>query len=564
MIEQAENRNHRRTIMDVPAEVLLEIFTQCLVYEFVQGSDWYSSQANPTQEFNSYEAPLLLTKVCKFWRTMALSTQHLWTVLPHLGLGHISPGGGTDELFRMYLAHSGNAPLCILITVQTDMEVNDYTAALLSPTSVNMGEPSSDSLSRLFTDHRGMFKFLTHLQLISHSWTSTLESPCLNAFKNAPLLNSVCLSRRVNLPWSQIKHFRGYIPDIRDISNTLLPCTRLETLVISTTGFTDRVDRSGTQASVFLPRLRKLCLKDQQGTLDKFLNLLDAPRLEVIEINDIHRVSPVSSALIAYAIRSDCIGLTSLRLLCHHINANELRQLSKLIPGLRELDIFLTPDALRALMFSPTESNIFFHLARLTVHNVKVHEQELIDVCRSRFCSNSNGVEGEFQAELLQYCAIFPCITKYESPRAAQRLQDMAESFQDDADFQDILNRLWLLNRGVMINMDPDSIPEVSSKDLHDLGNCFDFLETYELNHPLLLERHRFKDIMNSFSHVNTKAPSHIWARASALLAKWEPLMREYGNRDARWSLHKRDGWNILVCCPNIKGRFESKFINQD
>ncbi|KAF8882685.1 hypothetical protein BD779DRAFT_1750158 [Infundibulicybe gibba] len=512
MVELNGNHADKRhcTIIDMPVEILLKFFVLCLGVEhrISEGSDWDSSEANPLG-FNSGQAPLLLTKVCRLWRAVSLSTQHFWVVLPYFGAGRILPGSGTDKLFRISLA----------------IPHLHRVGKLRIMFAGNMGEPSRDSLGHLFTDHRGMFKLLTHLQLVSGSWTPIPRSPCLNAFEGAPLLKSVCLSHRANLPWSQIEHFRGYVPDIGDISDTLLLCTRLETLDFSDAN--GPVKHSSTRASIFLPKLRKIRLTNKKGASHKLLSSLHAPLLEVIEITDICHTSPIPSALIACTAQSHCSGLTSLRLLCTHLNADELRQLSSLAPGLQELDMFPTPDALRALMFSPTRNNILPCLMRLTVHDVEVHDQELIDICQSCFSSDLNG-EGEYQVEPLQYCEIYPCGGRFASRGAAQQLWDVAESFQDNANFRDILNRLQLLNRGVTTNMDPGSMHEISSTDVHSLEDCFDFLEKYEIVHPLLL--------------------------------KWEPFVEEYDARlDAQWSIRRRaGGWRTLVYHSNIKGCFKT------
>ncbi|KAF8882690.1 hypothetical protein BD779DRAFT_1542160 [Infundibulicybe gibba] len=472
--------------MDMPAEILSKIFV---------------SGTNPIG-FDSSRAPLLLTKVCQLWRTVSLAVQYLWTVLPRLGIRR--DNGYVTALLSPHLHRAGKLGITF---------------------ANNMDEPSRDSLSRLFADHRG--KMLPS------------EDVCLGP-------------RKPNLPWPQIEYYNGDVLDIvnGDVSDILLQCTQLETLDL-TSRRTDRVKHSGMQASIFLPRLRKLYLMDEKGTLDQFLNSLRAPLLEVIQISNTYFNLPVPDALIACTIRSHCTGLTSLKLLCFRIEADELLQLSRITLGLRELDVFPTPDALRALMFSPTRNNIFPRLARLTIRGVQMDDQELIDICRSRF-SNLSDVERGFQWESLQYCKVY-----IGDQRGARRLQDVAESFQDSARFQDVLSELRLssLSRGMS---------EISSKDLLNLEDCLGFLETYEISHPLLLERHCFVDIMSDFSRGNTATPSYMRVRASALLAKWGPLAKEYGARDARWLLRGRaDSWQ-LVYRPDIKDCFMSKFTTTD
>ncbi|KAF8882655.1 hypothetical protein BD779DRAFT_910862 [Infundibulicybe gibba] len=146
----AEDHRQQRTIVDLPAEILSEIFIQCIgvvAHErmgkgptwYPQMRDWayswYSSPRDKSSEYYSEEAPLLpITHVCRCWRSVAISTPKLWARLPPIGQHDVLPESGEDQLFHMYLARSGNAPLSISIFYQYSVS-DDYTAALLSPTS---------------------------------------------------------------------------------------------------------------------------------------------------------------------------------------------------------------------------------------------------------------------------------------------------------------------------------------------------------------------------------------------------------------------------------------------
>ncbi|KAJ7178834.1 hypothetical protein C8R43DRAFT_1118178 [Mycena crocata] len=81
-------------IRRIPAEILAEIFGHC-----VRGEA-------PSCITNPRAAPLLLGRVCGFWRNVSMSTPILWTnVGPKLPLSHI------DEIFR----RSGGAPLFLSV-----------------------------------------------------------------------------------------------------------------------------------------------------------------------------------------------------------------------------------------------------------------------------------------------------------------------------------------------------------------------------------------------------------------------------------------------------------------
>ncbi|KAF8882709.1 hypothetical protein BD779DRAFT_1542261 [Infundibulicybe gibba] len=529
-LKTIELGDHDSTIMDMPVEILSKIFISCL------DPDWYM---DPPIRFNSHQAPLLLTKVCRHWRTVSQSTQHLWTMLPHLGPGvtHIQPGSGAYKLFRMYLAYSGNAPLSILIFIQTEKQ-NDGVIALLSPHlhhigrlrisfALWMGAPGHLP-DRFFAGRQGDFALLTHLRIASP--LSIPQSLCSCAFEGAPLLRSVSLTYfhpQVSLPWSQLKYYHHHVGDIGGISDTLVLCTGLETLDLCAKRLYKTKSYETRAKFVFLPRLRRMRLIDEKGTSDQLLNSLRAPCLEVIQIDHANRTSPIPNALIACIARSHCAELTSLQLLCSRITVDELLQLSGLAPGLRELDIYFTSDAFRALTHSSTRDNIFPRLARLTVRDVMVPDQELIDGCQSRFSPSLGSTDGELLVEPLQYCEVHAWGGPEASLDTARRLQGVAESFQDDGYLESIMRQVGSLLFSIGSLGVP---PEILSENIRYLEGCFDTIEKYEVSHALLLERYGLENVMR-----NGAILSHLQMRASALLRKWRPLIEEYSAKDTKW-----------------------------
>lgn len=91
--------------LPVPLEVMVKIFTAC---------------ASETTRLHPNAAPILLTRVCREWRTVALSTPELWTELC------VSPVILRSEpvalALKTYLASSNPLPAKLSLTAATDDE----------------------------------------------------------------------------------------------------------------------------------------------------------------------------------------------------------------------------------------------------------------------------------------------------------------------------------------------------------------------------------------------------------------------------------------------------------
>ncbi|ESK87647.1 hypothetical protein Moror_1922 [Moniliophthora roreri MCA 2997] len=97
----------------LPADILRQIFIQCLP------TDQYPVRSTST-------APLLVTRVCRFWRAIALSTPQLWCAI-HIYIpqlmsevdleAHVSLIDKRREGVEHWLKRSGTLPLCISFAV---------------------------------------------------------------------------------------------------------------------------------------------------------------------------------------------------------------------------------------------------------------------------------------------------------------------------------------------------------------------------------------------------------------------------------------------------------------
>ncbi|KAJ7235695.1 hypothetical protein C8J57DRAFT_960662, partial [Mycena rebaudengoi] len=103
-------------VLTLPFEITSAIFLDCLPRSSYSGAD----SDNPMRLYPSQdEAPVLLTRICRDWRTIAISTPNLWT---HLqieldsddGPGHIN--STWVSLADIWLCRSQNQPLSVFIS----------------------------------------------------------------------------------------------------------------------------------------------------------------------------------------------------------------------------------------------------------------------------------------------------------------------------------------------------------------------------------------------------------------------------------------------------------------
>ncbi|KAF8882707.1 hypothetical protein BD779DRAFT_912789 [Infundibulicybe gibba] len=220
----------------------------------------------------------------------------------------------------------------------------------------------------------------------------------------------------------------------------------------------------------------------------------------------------------------------------------------------------LSPDAFRALAFPPTGNNIFPRLARLIVRDVTVPDQELIDVCRFRLSPSLNGIEGGPQAEPLNIVkyTLLANRTLSSGSRTWQSLSRIIHTFEIPC------TRWRYFCHQILLEPRHGSHPRSHWK-ISIILKVASILSKSTRSIMLYCLRHDFENIMSRISMESSGSnavPPHLQMRASALLAKWRPLMEEYNSRDTRWILKwDSDDSCRLVCCPGAGGRFVSHFL---
>ncbi|KAF8870923.1 hypothetical protein BD779DRAFT_498020 [Infundibulicybe gibba] len=180
---------------------------------------------------SSRDAPLLLIKVCRRWREVALSTPLLWSRLPPLQ-GHLKDGYA--QLFRLYLENSARTALSIRFRIPQDPDDTPFLS-LITP-------------------------YLSRSQYLSISYFLGIRDlePCV-AHEHFPLLKSLELSCQslentvsrilqgqltimglegMKFPWAQLTHLTIQFHNTIETLTLLRNCSSLETFRLRISRYT--------------------------------------------------------------------------------------------------------------------------------------------------------------------------------------------------------------------------------------------------------------------------------------------------------------------------------------
>ncbi|KAJ7686796.1 hypothetical protein B0H17DRAFT_704105 [Mycena rosella] len=202
----------RHPILEVPPEILSEIFIECLPI--------YSATPDP------WRAPLLLGAICRDWRKTALSTPRLWSsfILP-VNLGRVTEDSGIIQLFEYWLFRGGSCPLTMVISCYHGTSESAPSgllpASLLRALSdcssrwhdVNLVLPFADFYRLQTNEGLPLLSRLAIKAVTVQDGTPDSTPPSLlELFGNAPVLQDVHLGDGfslsiVTLPLSQLRYF---------------------------------------------------------------------------------------------------------------------------------------------------------------------------------------------------------------------------------------------------------------------------------------------------------------------------------------------------------------------
>jgi len=320
-LEIEDHRSLLSPVPHLPTDILQEIFVSCL----------------PTEHYpvvSRYEAPLLLTQVCKNWRNIVLSTPHLWSAI-HIPIpslpGHIMPHeppvrGQSDYLtallafirermaaIHQWLERSNGSPLFISVfdAGNSPREICDLVLDTIIHFSARWNRLKLDThscdLNRIACLLPSQVPQLKSLVVRNEVVTGNFEIPYSSPVSwsasevvKAPKLQEIALHQMTDnfiefpLRWSQMTRiFLGSIfgarllstptMSLKQVAFILRSCEQLMLFRLEVPLLAEDLDQ--TQQPICLPSLQEFSFHDSGIDISSLFSLLELPSLKYLEFN---------------------------------------------------------------------------------------------------------------------------------------------------------------------------------------------------------------------------------------------------------------------------------------
>ncbi|KAG9311575.1 hypothetical protein JVU11DRAFT_7783 [Chiua virens] len=274
----------------IPPEVLGEVFYHCL-------------PKTPYITPRDVECPMVLTRVCRHWRAVALSTPHLWSSfsIPLQKTACEEYRNGCEA----WLARAKSIPLTIRILndiiFDADPTLISSLALWLRPIITRCDDLwwHGPSLPALFTPEiqpeieTTPALPLEQLRVTTHRDILSIHLP--GSAIRLRVASLQCLNYDlesldgITLPWAHLTelhvHFALFSPTV--FLQLLMGCTHLHTLIASCLSADDvqlGLLRGLASGSLTHPTLRRLEVKVIRAGLDELFNVLALPALEELDV----------------------------------------------------------------------------------------------------------------------------------------------------------------------------------------------------------------------------------------------------------------------------------------
>lgn len=281
-------------IQRLPAEILSEIFIQCMKPQPPDPSCHYLIARLD-------RAPLLVSKVCSGWRSIALSTPTLWasfalTIRPKYLKGDVL-------LAKTWLGRSGKCPLTIGLAsegkFQNNMRPLMRILLLHCERWYDVQLSVSPAVIGSLSEARNRLPRLQRLY-IGHKWQTDI-----NIFENAPQLRYVHLAffippSTLKIPWDQLRYCDTGPRDADSCIDLFNLTPNLEECTLSSSG----PDPCKPRPPIELPRLRFMTIR---GSPAYVLNSLVVPELRELSVHlsvgSWHATQELTSLLSRHSVR---------------------------------------------------------------------------------------------------------------------------------------------------------------------------------------------------------------------------------------------------------------------
>lgn len=296
---------HRAGISTLPVEILAEIFWHC-----VPDAATFQDPVLRTHQAHPLNAPILLTRVSRYWREIALNTPSLWSSLSLAdgACGGIRVVDAYLSALKTWLSLSQSLPLRIKLDAENHYSIMITYLSLLCDEADRWNEVYLESChpTHFQTSHKSSFPILTSLslKLTSTDYGHTQFPVFFDALSSAPNLRRVDITFHsmagLPLPWSALTEYafrctHHYLP-ILDLPQFVVEMRKCHSLAKALFEITEGVsscwikvaldgDMNDNLRRATLPRLLHLTIStDDTNVFDALFDSLSAPSLEHITI----------------------------------------------------------------------------------------------------------------------------------------------------------------------------------------------------------------------------------------------------------------------------------------
>ncbi|KAJ6554357.1 hypothetical protein B0H19DRAFT_145392 [Mycena capillaripes] len=352
-------------VLTLPFEITSQIFLDCLPVE----SDDFNIRSYPSQN----EAPLVFTRVCRDWRTIAISTSMLWNHV-RIELDSDDIRGHIDSkwvaLLDLWLQRSQTQPLSLTVS---NRSYTDPDSSLLGVLDRHSWRWRDVTLKLPFTffsrlEEHPSLPLLERLTLSAHGSPDIINP--ISAFRYAPLLHHACLEAGIHpsdviLPWEQLSSVESYGSSADDCLELLRLAPNIVTCILDV-----QYDSHALALGSPLLSLRSFTFSGPAGW--GILRYVTMPALRRLDLSRCPPGPRNFPQLVQFVKRSKC-RLLYLKIYVRSTVAGQTTLLLHLLPSLRTLDLIVAEADTGTAIFREFKSGADPRIILPNVKSISVH-----------------------------------------------------------------------------------------------------------------------------------------------------------------------------------------------